>query len=1354
MTVWGAWSKPNSNWLGAGLSYSWSRVTNSSDKAVLTITAHGRVRYHWNDLQKWIWTNALSSRADRDFLNNHGTNGNTTPSEFTIKDTDGDVVRVTYTYNYGSNEYGSSPGRITIGGRISGAYNGATPSVSTRVTIPTRPILKPVTPGGTHAERISDSKIKVSWGRNSSAGRPVTKQRVIRYQWINGSGRYDNGTRVANVSGKADHWTDTGVDPNGVYYYHVQAGNDAGWSSESINGDSRSCNTSPKAPQRVRANVSSDGDTIKLSVELPNSYTDNNGGLTYDIERSVNGDAYSPLKSGVTSFPWVDNATGAGTNQYRVRARSDKYMNNLTSGWVTSNQVSTIVPPLQPTDLMPDGESLDLTEDQTFTFIHHDGGDGADMSRFQFRIEPNTPPAQVNIAQNAQFFSIAEQIHTERNTSGGGSANLAVDTAWSERSGTSLKISGGDSVATSAYVIGGYGSSVPGESLSDWQGKTVTVSATLHIEEVQPDSVEDDPNTPPRAIAVGLQPTGGGPSSGKQWNFSVDQAPNEPGTYRLSTTFTLPAPGTYGEWFIRLLNGSMEVPVWWDSLVIEEGSSDGSWVTPETVTVDSSTPQYVLPGGSWPNGDDYLWWVRDVGVRSVGYGPWSAVATITGSARPVVTITQPKGEILTGHLLVKWQYSQEEGLPQAFARVVLKQDDGTELEEVSVQGEDSQVELSYYAHNHQQYTLELIATSAYGVESLVATSTFTINLPIPASLTVTPEYQPTTGTMLLSLAADAPLPYEQRTNYVTNPAMRSTNGTVDVRTNYFPDPFFEHGTGGWVDDSLGTWRQVASPDGDGYALKVTRTAESGALMTQFNPQPIPDQAVGTPLTYSCQVWVPSGTTSGGTLRASGTAINAANSVGPDYSIVDQWQEVSVTVTYSQTTGSAGPNFYGPFEQGDSVYFRGGCFEIGTPVVLPPFSGDDNSQWDYNTTPSWSGTPGSSASVLSGPQLGGQGWGAGPQTWFKWQAADGESAHLFAPESASSTIIWTDPVTASPGQVWSDAIHVDESGSGSLTVGISQYDSNNNQIGSIDGSTVGSGQRSVLDGATLVADTAQIRLRVTQSSVQPGEVLTISKAIVEQEATVGPYFDGSTPDTEWQYDWSGTPDSSSSTATFAAEAETVAASIERSVDGGRTWTMLAQDQPVPVDFIDPLPTVYGENMYHLIPISAEPAYGEGTDIIVATPSGVVNGEGDLRAWRGAEKNWVFVNYGDSFQKVLRSRSNPSTSQTNDPQNTSNPFFGKRWPTAQFGQNKESTVAVKVTSTYPLPGARDLDTYEYDSTPEEWDEASMDATIICYRDYRGRRWFGYLDGSVDFDDVRPGQTDLSFTVKRSQFTERWV
>lgn len=1183
MTVWGAWSKPDQNWLGAGLSYSWSRVTNSSDKAVLTVTAHGRDRFHWNDLQKWVWTDALSSRADRDFLNNHGTNGNTTPSEFTIKDTDGDVVRVTYTYNYGSNEYGSSPGRITIGGRISGAYNGATPSVSTRVTIPTRPILKPVTPGGTHAERISDSKIKVSWGRNSSAGRPVTKQRVIRYQWINGSGRYDNGTRVANVSGKADHWTDTGVDPNGVYYYHVQAGNDAGWSSESINGDSRSCNTSPKAPQRVRANVSSDGDTIKLSVELPNSYTDNNGGLTYDIERSVNGDAYSPLKSGVTSFPWVDNATGAGTNQYRVRARSDKYMNNLTSGWVTSNQVSTIVPPLQPTDLMPDGESLDLTEDQTFTFIHHDGGDGADMSRFQFRIEPNTPPAQVNIAQNAQFFSIAEQIHTERNTSAGGSANLAVDTAWSERSGTSLKISGGDSVATSAYVIGGYGSSVPGESLSDWQGKTVTVSATLHIEEVQPDSVEDDPNTPPRAIAVGLQPTGGGPSSGKQWNFSVDQAPNEPGTYRLSTTFTLPAPGTYGEWFIRLLNGSMEVPVWWDSLVIEEGSSDGSWVTPETVTVDSSTPQYVLPGGSWPNGDDYLWWVRDVGVRSVGYGPWSAVATITGSARPVVTITQPKGEILTGHLLVKWQYSQEEGLPQAFARIVLKQDDGTELEEVSVQGEDSQVELSYYAHNHQQYTLELIATSAYGVESLVATSTFTINLPIPASLTVTPEYQPPTGTMLLSLAANEPRPAASAQNDFINPSFDPSQG-----------------------NGVGTY-------GNGKIESSTAEYSTAPASLKVSYDPNGSGAIRRSIVTSGQMF--------------------------------------------------------NYAEGTTVYLRIKIFEPSANVAdltsVRMIARDDPSSVTLGTT-------------------------------------------VLTPVDTPTTDAWVEYI----GNYVVDAghtvtsVYVDTSSTGWANTDILYFDD-----------------------------------------------LSVSN-------TDQPFFFGNMDDGPWNssgtwdFDWVGTPFASASTATRAEEAETVAASIERSADGGRTWTMLAQNQSVPVDFIDPLPTVYGENMYHLIPISAEPAYGEGTDVIVATPSGVVNGEGDLRTWRGAEKNWVFVNYGDSFQKVLRSRSNPSTSQTNDPQNTSNPFFGKRWPTAQFGQNKESTVAVKVTSTYPLPGARDLDTYEYDSTPEEWDEASMDATIICYRDYRGRRWFGYLDGSVDFDDVRPGQTDLSFTVKRSQFTERWV
>jgi hypothetical protein len=51
----------------------------------------------------------------------------------------------------------------------------------------------------------------------------------------------------------------------------------------------------------------------------------------------------------------------------------------------------------------------------------------------------------------------------------------------------------------------------------------------------------------------------------------------------------------------------------------------------------------------------------------------------------------------------------------------------------------------------------------------------------------------------------------------------------------------------------------------------------------------------------------------------------------------------------------------------------------------------------------------------------------------------------------------------------------------------------------------------------------------------GDWLEVSGVLLEQAATAGPFFDGSTPDEDWTtYDWTGVPDASTSTATTVAE----------------------------------------------------------------------------------------------------------------------------------------------------------------------------------------------------------------------------
>src|SRR5699024_2341945 len=101
-------------------------------------------------------------------------------------------------------------------------------------------------------------------------------------------------------------------------------------------------------------------------------------------------------------------------------------------------------------------------------------------------------------------------------------------------------------------------------------GKTFTIAADIHLESAQTGSLWSG------ARRITVRTTGGSQAS---YTYAVSEtAPNAPGTYRVSVTFTLPSD--ISSWYFLLGNGSATPPVYWDNLVIEEGTTDGKfWVT-------------------------------------------------------------------------------------------------------------------------------------------------------------------------------------------------------------------------------------------------------------------------------------------------------------------------------------------------------------------------------------------------------------------------------------------------------------------------------------------------------------------------------------------------------------------------------------------------------------------------------------------------------------------------------------------------------------------------------------------------------------------------------------------------------
>jgi hypothetical protein len=97
-----------------------------------------------------------------------------------------------------------------------------------------------------------------------------------------------------------------------------------------------------------------------------------------------------------------------------------------------------------------------------------------------------------------------------------------------------------------------------------------------------------------------------------------------------------------------------------------------------------------------------------------------------------------------------------------------------------------------------------------------------------------------------------------------------------------------------------------------------------------------------------------------------------------------------------------------------------------------------------------------------------------------------------------------------------------------------------------------------------------------------------------------------------------------------------------------------------------------------------------------------------------------------------------------------FLGRTKPVLLMGTNTEKVLSLSGSLNFDATCRRADDCY-YDSPPVDWEAASDNAELVCYRDFTGRRIFGML-GGVDVKDVLwPGQASLSFSVTEAEYNE---
>lgn len=302
---WGAWKYSGGNGMRVGIEIEW-KAANGTEVSHLTTTARAHVDYYtqnqytYGDDQTLNLSGAISGSIS--FYNGQG-------GAITHRG------KRTYDYDYGANEYGSSPGTRTFTSKLSGAFNGITPSVSVSSKIPARPYDSPAAPTNVSVSRVSDTQQKITWTNKSTAGEPWDSINIDRDPFVNNTW-YNAG----DPGGGATSFTDNGTVENRDWRYRIRAENSVGnssWVTTAV------FYTSPATPTNVSRSGSA-GQNQVISWTNNVNYSDD----AYEtlLYVSVDGGTWSHLAtlgSGVTSYTHTTPASNPDKSyKYRARTRT------------------------------------------------------------------------------------------------------------------------------------------------------------------------------------------------------------------------------------------------------------------------------------------------------------------------------------------------------------------------------------------------------------------------------------------------------------------------------------------------------------------------------------------------------------------------------------------------------------------------------------------------------------------------------------------------------------------------------------------------------------------------------------------------------------------------------------------------------------------------------------------------------------------------------------------------------------------------------------------------------------------------------------------------------------------------
>lgn len=220
--------------------------------------------------------------------------------------------------------------------------------------------------------RVDDTKVNCTWQANYDNGAlKPWKQIITDWRSSTGGANWGSWSNKATLNWDATNYAYTGLKANSRYQFSLYARNQAG---DSSHVDSQVIYTTPAAPKSVTA-VKTGDRTVQVTADATNTHT-----WSIDFERQVNGGDWETISTGLigTKITFTDTNAPGGTLRYRARCWRFIYGDGgdgLFGAYTTSNEVTTITPPLAPTVSCEQGAVAPTNTALTFRWTpnHPDG---------------------------------------------------------------------------------------------------------------------------------------------------------------------------------------------------------------------------------------------------------------------------------------------------------------------------------------------------------------------------------------------------------------------------------------------------------------------------------------------------------------------------------------------------------------------------------------------------------------------------------------------------------------------------------------------------------------------------------------------------------------------------------------------------------------------------------------------------------------------------------------------------------------------------------------------------------------------------------------------------------------------